>query len=247
MENDARQSGLAELRRRYPWPSERPKGDGECDGWFAGANKTALNFAIDKPAFDRSKWPCLILELGSFQGLSAKWFMEAASRPFSTNLICIDHWEGSSEHKRRADWKAKLANLHGTFLDNLWDFRDCVVPMKTTTLAGICELHALGIIPDLIYVDASHETPFVFADTDLALRLFPTAKILGDDWPHDSVREGVVKAARRCKYLTVHGSSCWEILVEGRNERPPFEPYLGDNDESLMYLQSCGILPAAGA
>lgn len=160
----------------------------------------------------------VILELGSFQGLSSRWF--AQEMPAGATLICIDHWLGSSEHHRRPDWEAKLATLHETFLQNLWPHRQRVVPMKIDTINGMQELRDLEIIPDLVYVDASHEEEFVFADTDQALRLFPKAKILGDDWPHDSVRAGVVRAARRCGMLAVHECCCWEIMLDKRLSRP---------------------------
>lgn len=204
-------SGLVELRQRYPWPATRPKGLGELTGWFCGQNRTALKAAMN----DQTR---VVVELGSFQGLSAKWFAETA--PAAATLICIDHWKGSSEHHRRPDWQAKLATLHATFLDNLWDHRQRVVPMKTTTLDGMQELSDLGIEPDLIYVDASHEEEFVFADVCKAIDTFPRAKILGDDWPHHSVRMGVVRAAARCGLLAVHGCSCWEILLDKRLDRP---------------------------
>jgi hypothetical protein len=170
----------------------------------------------------------VILELGSFQGLSARWLAQRI--PPKAVLICIDHWKGSTEHHRRPDWEAKLATLFDTFLDNLWPYREQVVPMRTTTLVGMRELHALEVVPDVIYIDAAHETEHVYADTDLALRLFPDAEILGDDWPHDSVRAGVIKAARRCGMLGVHGCSCWQIYRDKRCDRPPPEPYPEPND-----------------
>lgn len=210
--------GLAELRKRYPWPIERPKGiGGKCTGWFAGHNKTALKAAM-QPGNK------VIVELGSWEGLSARWFCE--EMPAGATLICIDHWEGSSEHHRRPDWAERLELLPLTFLDNLWEYRDRVIPMKTTTLAGMDELNRLGIVPDVLYVDAGHEEEFVLADVSKALDLWadkPT-EILGDDWPHNSVRRGVTRATCRCKLLAVHGASCWQIKRgEPGNRKPPMD------------------------
>ena len=206
---------LDELRRRYPWPEEQPRGRGECSGWFAGANRTALQAAM-QPGHK------VIVELGSWEGLSARWFCE--NMPRGATLICIDHWEGSSEHHRRPDWAERLELLPLTFLDNLWEHRARVIPMRTTTLAGMDELASLKIVPDVLYVDAGHEEEFVLADVGKALELWGSedTAILGDDWPHTSVRRGVVRAATRCKLLSVYGASCWEILKgEPGNRNPP--------------------------
>lgn len=200
---------LTELRTRYPWPDPLPPSKHELTGWFAGPNRTAM-----LPTVQKSK---KIVELGSFQGLSAKWFCEQMN-PDAT-LICIDHWKGSDEHHRRPDWEEKLATLYGTFLENLQPWQAQVVPMKTTTLDGIAELSRLGIVPDMFYVDAAHDTESVFQDTTAILETFPEAEIFGDDWPHDSVRAGVVKAARRCGLLAVHGCSCWQIHLDKRLPR----------------------------
>jgi hypothetical protein len=208
---------LDRLRRRYPWPAEKPTGRDECTGWFAGANRTALKAAIT----DNTR---VIVELGSFQGLSSKWFAE--NMPPLCTLICIDHWQGSIEHTRRPDWQEKLATLHATFLQNLWPFRERVIPMKTTTLEGMGEIYDLGIEPDLIYVDASHAEEDVFKDVTTCLQRFPEAEILGDDWPHNSVRRGVVRATARCGLLAVHGCSCWQICEDAvkKDKRRPLLP-----------------------
>ena len=202
-------NGLDELRRRYPWPATLPESLHELTGWFAGPNRTAMLSTVQQSQ--------IIVELGSFQGLSSKWFCENMSE--DATLICIDHWEGSDEHHRRPDWEAKLATLYGTFLENLSPWQPQVIPMKTTTLGGIVELKALGIIPDMFYVDASHDEESVYLDATKVLEEFPDAELFGDDWPHDTVRLGVVKAARRCGLLAVHGCSCWQIHIDKRLPR----------------------------
>ena len=198
-------NGLTKLRKRYPWPAACPDVSEEMHGWFAGENRRVLASLLNEQTR-------VVLELGSWFGMSAKFIAEHAPHAV---LICIDHWKGSPEHHRRPEWRDKLPVLYDKFLRNLWPYRGRTVPMRTTTIQGMQELHALEIVPDVIYVDAAHDEESVFSDTTTALRLFPKAEILGDDWPWDSVRKGVVRAAHRMR-LMVHGIACWQIPVQGR-------------------------------
>lgn len=208
-------SGLEELRTRYPWPKEKPEVEivrPEIEGWFAGANQTVL---VDLIHLGRTDKPMTVLELGSFRGLSSK-FIVGQLRPIDT-LICIDHWLGSEEHHRREDWRELLSTLHETFLHNLWEHRERVVPMRTTTRDGLRELKKLGIAPDVIYVDAAHDAESVYQDVRDCLEFFPGAEICGDDWPQHSVRTGVVRAAEGWTLLYVRDSACWHLRHKDRS------------------------------
>ncbi len=204
---------LAELRSRYPWPAEKPEVEivrPEIEGWFAGANKDILRQLVDNTA-----GPRIVLELGSFRGLSGKFLAELLEP--GDHLICIDHWLGSEEHHRREDWRELLSTLHQVFLRNLWDYRNQLIPMRTTTHDGLRELRKLGIHPDVIYVDASHDEESVYQDVTDCMTFFPEAEICGDDWPQHSVRTGVVRAAEGWKLLHVRGCSCWHLRHKDRN------------------------------
>lgn len=176
------------LSRCYPWPAEKPNVppslwiDGFPDGWCCQQNIEM--FKRLTPARG------IVVELGSWLGRSAIHFMQQTR---CEALICIDHWEGSEEHKVNPDWAEKLPTLFETFLVHLWDHRDRVIPMRLDTIAGMESVNAKGIRPDLIYVDASHDPDNVARDLSCALRLFPDAKICGDDWTHESVREGIAR------------------------------------------------------
>ncbi len=203
---------LNELRSRYPWPAEQPTVEivrPEIEGWFAGANKVVL-----KDLVERAKTPRIVLELGSFRGLSSKFLAGILRR--KDTLICIDHWLGSEEHHRREDWRELLSTLHQVFLKNLWDYREWVIPMRTTTHDGLRELRKLGIKPDVIYVDASHDEEGVYQDVRDCMEFFPEAEICGDDWTQHSVRMGVIRAAEGWQLLHVRGCSCWHLRHKER-------------------------------
>lgn len=87
--------------------------------------------------------------------------------------------------------------LHETFLANLWDLRHVVFPVRMPTLQGLLAMHALGISPDLIYIDADHTQEAVLADLEASAALFPNALLVGDDWQWLAVRAAVVGFAER--------------------------------------------------
>jgi hypothetical protein len=84
---------------------------------------------------------------------------------------------------------------HDSFLANLWPHKDRVVPVRSLSWEGLAEVHAAGVKVDVVYVDASHETDDVRRDIETALRLFPGAAIVGDDWKRTSVRAAVEPVA----------------------------------------------------
>lgn len=199
-------NGLDELRRRYPWPDERPDVVEDWTGWFYEENKQLLGRLLT----DQTE---MVVELGSLCGLSSAFLAEAAP---NATIICIDHWKGSPEHQGRVGWDERLRELYPRFLRNLWPCRERVIPMRTTTLDGMREIADLGITPELVYVDAGHDTPIVSKDITAVMSLFPNAEIVGDDWLRAPVRLGVVMASLKCKFLFVYGSMAWHLPVEGR-------------------------------
>lgn len=169
-------NGLDELRSRYPWPDACPDVPQDAEGWFCGENRNVLQ--------RRVAGAHVVLELGAWKGMSTRWLAEHTQGV----VVTVDHWEGSSEHQDRPE----LRRLYETFVRNCWDaHRDRLIPMRTTTIDGMREVAQLGIEPDVIYVDASHEADLVAVDLRTAFALFPRAHIVGDDWTWASVRDGV--------------------------------------------------------
>lgn len=198
-------SGIAELRRRYPWPDERPDVPEDWCGWCGGSNQERFAELL-------SNKTSVVVELGSFCGLSANILAETA---VNATIICVDHFKGSIEHTRNEAWAARLPRLHETFLRNLWPHRARVIPLRATTLDGMREIYELGIVPNLIYVDAAHDEESVSQDVSLAMELFPVSELIGDDWLHPSVRRGVVAATHKAQFVEAHHES-WYVPVEGR-------------------------------
>lgn len=190
------------LREKYPWPTVCPDVPLNPDGWFCGENRKVLK--------DLAPNASIILELGAWLGMSTRMIVDWSGP--NTIVITIDHWKGSSEHVGRPE----VATLWETFVRNAWDaHRDRLIPMKTTTQDGMRELYELGVYPDLIYVDASHEADLVAKDLETIMTLFPHAHIVGDDWTWTSVREGVFDVIANAKRMFLPRTTCYEIFAKG--------------------------------
>jgi hypothetical protein len=199
---------LLTLRSRYPWPQERPRVPRSDHGWFSGRAEVFEQFT--GPDVD------VFLELGSWMGKSARWFAQQC--PHAT-IVCVDHWEGSPEHLRKDKWKKHLPTLHETFLTNMWELRDRVIPVREKTLPGMQAVAEAGVQPDVVYVDAAHDADSVYHDLKTALDLFPNAQMIGDDWTIEGVREGVRKllGERGAEELLSTNEAVW-YLKQTREE-----------------------------
>ena len=68
-----KQSNLQSLRDRYPWPSEKPAVPPNMNGWFQTPNQKMLSQLC-------SDQPQVVVELGSWLGLSARFFLDIAPK-----------------------------------------------------------------------------------------------------------------------------------------------------------------------
>ena len=192
-------NNLDQLRQNHPWPATRPEVPTDMEnGWFHGENRNVIETILPRAR--------VVLELGAWLGMSARWMADR----FSGTVITIDHWEGSREHGNMSE----LNSLWDTFCTNCWGHRDRIIPVKLKTIAGMREVHSLGIKPELIYVDASHEANDVAGDLNLILELFPSAHIVGDDWCWTSVRQGVFQVVEPPTFTRhmVTRTACYEIF-----------------------------------
>lgn len=197
MNNLANKSGLSVLGSRYPWPEARPNLPFNPGGWFPQCNKESLQKHLS-PKTE------LVVELGSWLGLSTRWIMDQAPNAW---LIAIDNWQGGKEIKD----DPILPVVYDTFVSNCWAYKDRLVQMRTTTEAGLDELLGLGVKPDLVYLDAGHDYESVQQDINACIKFGCT--LIGDDfnpnaWP--GVVQAVWENSLGIGQLAVHGS-CWTI------------------------------------
>ena len=188
---------IDELKVIFPYPSEKPSGVGR--NYFDSMPKGWCHFVnveMFKELIRGIKKPEMILvDGGTWMGLSA-WHLLVNSQADST-VICMDTWAGSREHAQEA-YRNDLKRLYDTFVINMWDYRSRIVPMKFDSVEGMRELKRLGIEPDLIYIDWSHEYEDVYDDVSTALALFPKAVICGDDLGWEGVRRALDRIGTEC-------------------------------------------------
>jgi GT2 family glycosyltransferase/tetratricopeptide (TPR) repeat protein/2-polyprenyl-3-methyl-5-hydroxy-6-metoxy-1,4-benzoquinol methylase len=161
------------LAGEHPWPARKPTvaPPTGTDGWLEDGAREILRSVL-------SPTTKLVVELGTWLGKSTRFIADNAP---NARVIAIDHWQGSPEHQKRAEWREMLPNLYESFLAMSWDYRERIIPLKMTTEDGLRLVARYGLSPDVIYVDSDHSYEAVKGDLELALQFFPKAIILGDD------------------------------------------------------------------
>jgi hypothetical protein len=161
-------------------------------GWFL---QTHVN-VFTKIITDKVK---VIIEIGSWYGASTRWLAETA--PANAKIYAIDMWDDNfilqDDHYTSNKYSMISEHpLYDTFLVNLWNHRNRVVPLRMDGVAGLEYLKAQGVVPDIIYIDADHHYDAVKRDIRACLRLFPGAILVGDDYGnYDDVRRAVHECA----------------------------------------------------
>ena len=107
------------------------------------------------------------------------------------------------------------ADIGEVFMKNMWQQRATegkpgVVPLKMSTVEGIELLAKSGVVPEAIYVDASHHYDDVIQELTLCLKHWPDAQICGDDYDYPPVKRAAQDAGAPHR-LNIHaeGGKCW--------------------------------------
>jgi cephalosporin hydroxylase len=149
--------------------------------------------------------PRIIFDVGVWKGASTLTFARLLrDNGIDGAVVGIDTFLGSPEHNRiGTPGFALIARRNGRpmlyeqFLANViaHDHASRVVPLPQTSANAAALLAHLGVMADLIHIDAAHDYASVMADARAYWRLLaPGGFLIGDDyhetWP------GVVKAAK---------------------------------------------------
>ena len=197
---------LNALRDRYPWPAEKPNLPFDGHGWFGWCHKAMLDVAFPKDAF-------VVVEMGSWLGMSTRYLLELAP---NATVLAIDHWKGDESIFRDGDdmVKGRLPNLYDQFLANCWEFRDRLIPMRTTTTDGIKEISDLQLLPQFIYLDASHEYKDVKNDLNAIGLYYPTVRLGGDDYggKWKGVKKAVDEHAAKMGMIVCSSEHAWTMV-----------------------------------
>jgi hypothetical protein len=171
-------------------------------GWYSNAKQIESLFKQNRIN--------VVIEVGCWLGLSTRHM--ATLLPSEGKLYAVDHWLGSSEHQDSSE----LPTLYDQFLSNVVyaSLTNVIVPIRMSSLEAAALLSIMAIMPDLVYIDASHDTESVLADLNA---WFPFVKghgiICGDDWHWEDVRAAVEIFALEHQ-LTIDASENFWCLVE---------------------------------
>ena len=119
--------------------------------------------------------PHRILEIGSWEGRSAVWFLSAFP---GCELTCVDTWEGSVEHT-----PDMVSGVYDRFCRNVGASGAAA---RVTVLRGSSERVLYGLEPesfDVVYVDGDHHAFAALRDIVFAWGLLrPGGVLLVDDY-----------------------------------------------------------------
>lgn len=125
--------------------------------------------------------PAKILEIGSFEGRSATFFLKYLPR---STIVCIDTFGGTAEE----GYVYKLLENHlpgieARFNRNLAPFSDRVEKIKSRSAPALDSLIAQGRQFDLAYIDGGHRYEDVMGDsTSVWKMLAPDGIVIWDDY-----------------------------------------------------------------
>lgn len=186
-----------------------------------------------KPLLEKTK-PLRILEVGSFEGRSAKFLIETCSEWGSVELHCVDSWCGGEEHvgidfssvEEKFDYNVTLA-LNGIKHESLVYKHKS---LSSVALAGLLADKKGNF--DLIYIDGSHVASDVFLDAALSFALLRTNGILiFDDYLRKDQDELQHPQIAIDAFVSVH-----------RNKLKPIKFSIGESEEQFVDIESKGVL-----
>lgn len=146
--------------------------------------------------------PSLIIEVGTWKGASAITMARALkAHRIEGAIICVDTWLGSLDLWERPQYRESLALKHGyptlyyQFLANVvkTGYSNIIIPLPSPSTVAFHWFRRVGVVADLIYIDADHGVESVYNDIRNYWQLLsPNGVLFGDDylpmWP------GVVRA-----------------------------------------------------
>lgn len=154
--------------------------------------------------------PSFIVEVGSWKGLSAiamgHW-LKLGNATSCATILCVDTWLGTTKAwTHRGAFGNTLYNNAGypsIFFQWLFNIKhagldDVVVPLPLPSTMGALYLAQNKLSPDLVFIDACHDYPCVYADI---LNWFPVLRrggvLFGDDAGQAPVKSALADATKK--------------------------------------------------
>jgi predicted O-methyltransferase YrrM len=165
---------------RRPLKIERRWDRFRCRTWFRDKEFTSDwcsgNFTLWRRVFSAlHDEPLRILEIGSWEGRSATFFLNFFAK---ATITCVDTFSGGNDHKPEQAFR-----IEERFDRNLAAFGNRVEKVKGHSRQALATLAAQQRRYDLAYIDGSHERDDVMADSlGVWSMLNPGGSIIWDDY-----------------------------------------------------------------
>lgn len=154
--------------------------------WFAGkdfsTDWTSGNFTMWRRVLSPLRGePLRILEIGSWEGRSAVFFLNFFER---STIVCIDTFSGTQEEQAIYDpMKSIVSGVEERFNRNLGPFGHRFEKIKDRSNAALERLASEGRRFDLAYIDGSHRRDEVMANSRGVWQLLdPGGVVIWDDY-----------------------------------------------------------------
>ncbi|KAL9229025.1 hypothetical protein vseg_004543 [Gypsophila vaccaria] len=167
----------------------------------------------------RKTRPKIILEVGTFLGASATHMAELTRQlGLSTQILCVDDFRGWPGFRDRVNYVPAINGdvlLFYQFIQNVvsLDLTGSITPIPFSTGSALTKLCELGVMADLIEVDAGHDFHSAWSDINMAYKLLrPGGVMFGHDYFTAYDNKGVRRAVDL--FAKVHG---FKISTDGQH------------------------------
>mmetsp|Transcript_4818 Transcript_4818/g.8656 ORF Transcript_4818/g.8656 Transcript_4818/m.8656 type:complete len:408 (+) Transcript_4818:129-1352(+) len=184
---------------------------------------------VDRALTMLGRPPQLAVEVGSFHGHSAILQAKKMDEKLfvDTPLLCIDPWTGDLGMLLfRDDWDKKLTpgELADGRSTSYWQFMlnvksqieakaigpKHIIPMAVTSIVGARYLIAVGLTPDMIYLDSAHEFDETFTELTLYYHTLAAGGVIyGDDFLWEAVAHDVKRFAEKQQLQLLTEGNQW--------------------------------------
>ena len=113
------------------------------------------------------------MEVGSFAGMSAEWFLENILTDETASLVCVDLWNDKPD-SRRAEFV--VPESRQSFNEKTEIFCGKAIPLEGRSQELLCGLGKDEF--DFIFIDGSHEFSDVLSDAVLAFPLLKVGSVM---------------------------------------------------------------------
>jgi predicted O-methyltransferase YrrM len=133
--------------------------------------------------------PKRILEIGSYEGASTCYLINKLGSNESTEIHCVDTWQGGLEHQADGNAPADMRSVEDRFHSNT---KIALSDVRNATKLHVHKGHSDSVLAgmlaegmqdyfDFIYIDGSHQAPDVLCDAVLSFKLLKTNGVIAFD------------------------------------------------------------------